>query len=128
MVLPRRSYLHALQQGPPEDFQPTQSLDYETSTSPCPASAPSFSVAGRGNPNADLASSSGRDGDYGWCSPDEATSMPFSRDPQEVLELASRWDLCVVGDALRHIAATGSEALFIPLIQVRLTDFDAGLR
>ena len=75
-------------------------------------------MAGRGNPSADLASSSGQDSDYGWSSPDETTRRPFSRDPAEVLDLASQYDLCVVGDALRHLAATGAERLFIPLIQV----------
>ena len=83
------------------------------------APADGVAVAGRGNPNADLASASGQDSDYGWSSPDEATSRPFSRDPAEVLGLASQHDLCVVGDALRHLAATGAERLFIPLIQVR---------
>ena len=77
-------------------------------------------MLGRGNPNADLAASSGQDADYGWSSPDEATHRPFSRDPEEVLELASQHDLCVVGDALRHLQATGAERLFIPLIQVCL--------
>lgn len=59
------------------------------------------------------------DSHYHWQTPDEATTLPFSRDRRKVLELAAEWDLCISGDGLQHLQQQRSEAFFIPLTQVR---------
>ena len=72
----------------------------------------------RGDLGTDPAGPGSSDQDFGWTSPDESTREPFSREPKAALELAQQYDLCIAGDALRHIAAIGAERTFIPLTQV----------
>lgn len=58
------------------------------------------------------------DSEYHWQTPDERTSIPFTRDRRQALELASQWDLCITGDSLLHLQFRRCEADFIPLAQV----------
>lgn len=58
------------------------------------------------------------DAHYCWVSPDERTSVPFSRAWEEVHALACEYDLCLTGDALTHIQQLGLEDYFVPLTQV----------
>lgn len=58
------------------------------------------------------------DAHYCWVSPDEKTSVPFSREWAEVHALACEYDLCLTGDALTHIQQLGLEDYFVPLTQV----------
>lgn len=58
------------------------------------------------------------DAHYCWVSPDEKTSVPFSREWEEVHALACEYDLCLTGDALTHIQQLGLEDYFVPLTQV----------
>ena len=60
------------------------------------------------------------DSHYEWITPDESERLPFSRDQDAAIKLASQWDLCLSGDALLHIQQHSLEALFVPLVQVRL--------
>lgn len=55
-----------------------------------------------------------------WMSPDEAVTVPFSRDRQAALELASEYDLCISGDGLTHLHKIGADPSFVPLAQVNL--------
>lgn len=59
----------------------------------------------------------GDDG-YEWVSPDDATHVPFSRQRSEILKLAEAWDLCIVGDVLRHLERARVASFLIPLAQV----------
>eukprot|EP00803_Ostreobium_quekettii_P002740 evm.model.scf_1942.1 EVM.evm.TU.scf_1942.1 scf_1942:7847-15557(-) len=64
--------------------------------------------------------------DYGyeWVSPDEATRIPFSRQQDDILELAQEWDLCIVGDALGHLERARVASFLIPLAQVTAGSLD----
>lgn len=66
------------------------------------------------NANGMLASDLG----FEWMSPDESTIIPFSASRNELLRVASCWDLCVTGDALQYIVKRGLEEFLIPMIQV----------
>ena len=54
-----------------------------------------------------------------WSTPDEATTIPFSRRREDALELASQYDLCIGGDGVTHLHKTGADASFLPLAQVQ---------
>ena len=58
------------------------------------------------------------DNHFEWVTPDEAIHIEFTRDRQTVLQMASKWDLCISGDGLTHLQQIGEEAAFIPLAQV----------
>ncbi|KAG2425295.1 hypothetical protein HXX76_013876 [Chlamydomonas incerta] len=58
------------------------------------------------------------DAAFVWSSPDEAVRLPFSRAWDDMLTVASEYDLCVSGDALAHAAAVGAADKLIPLCQV----------
>ena len=53
-----------------------------------------------------------------WMTPDESITIPFSRDRQSALELASQYDLCISGDGLTHLHKIGADSSFLPLAQV----------
>ncbi|KAG2431042.1 hypothetical protein HYH02_013473 [Chlamydomonas schloesseri] len=58
------------------------------------------------------------DSAFVWTSPDESVREPFSRAWDDMLKVASEYDLCVSGDALAHAAAVGAADKLIPLCQV----------
>ena len=58
------------------------------------------------------------DSHFQWTTPDESTSLEFSRARGTMLQMASEWDLCISGDGLTHLQQIGLEAAFIPLAQV----------
>ncbi|KAF8062935.1 PDR2 [Scenedesmus sp. PABB004] len=62
--------------------------------------------------------SAAADAEFEWLSPDESTRLPFSRDWDELLLLASENDLCLTGDALAHVEGAGLGRRVIPLVQV----------
>ncbi|GIL88698.1 hypothetical protein Vretimale_17282 [Volvox reticuliferus] len=53
-----------------------------------------------------------------WTSPDESVRLPFSRNWDDMLQVASEYDLAVSGDALAHATAVGVASQLIPLCQV----------
>lgn len=56
---------------------------------------------------------------YEWVTPDEATRLPFNRDPSANLLLAAEWDLCISGEGLHHLHQIGADLHLVPLAQVR---------
>ncbi|EFJ41014.1 hypothetical protein VOLCADRAFT_107850 [Volvox carteri f. nagariensis] len=58
------------------------------------------------------------DSAFCWSSPDESVRLPFSRDWDDMLRVASEYDLAVSGDALAHATAVGVASQLIPLCQV----------
>ncbi|KXZ52690.1 hypothetical protein GPECTOR_9g736 [Gonium pectorale] len=58
------------------------------------------------------------DAAFCWSSPDESVRLPFSREWDDMLRVASQYDLAVSGDALAHAAAVGVAHQLIPLCQV----------
>ncbi|KAG1664897.1 hypothetical protein FOA52_006243 [Chlamydomonas sp. UWO 241] len=58
------------------------------------------------------------DSEYQWVSPDEATVVPFSRNFDDLLRVACRYDLAVSGDALSYMERIGCAKAAIPLCQV----------
>lgn len=62
--------------------------------------------------------SAAADGQFEWCSPDGATRLPFSREWDALLRVASEYDLGMTGDALAHVEAAGVAPKVIPMVQV----------
>lgn len=60
-----------------------------------------------------------QDADLIWQTPDETQSVPFHSDRQELIRLASEWDLCVTGEAFPYFEKRHLMSLVLPLIQVR---------
>ncbi|GLC43701.1 hypothetical protein PLESTB_000409700 [Pleodorina starrii] len=58
------------------------------------------------------------DSAFCWTSPDESVHLPFSRNWDDMLRIASEYDLAVSGDALAHATAMGVSSQLIPLCQV----------
>lgn len=58
------------------------------------------------------------DSEYEWVSPDETIRIPFSRSLDDLLKVASRFDLAVSGEALGYLESIGMAPTVIPMVQV----------
>lgn len=58
------------------------------------------------------------DSEYEWVSPDETVRIPFSRSLDDLLRVASRYDLAVSGEALGYLEGIGLAPTVIPMVQV----------
>eukprot|EP00798_Chlamydomonas_sp_ICE-L_P019149 gene19149-25759_t len=58
------------------------------------------------------------DNAYHWVSPDETEKEPFSRDFIDLVDIASRYDLAITGDALAYVDSIKLSPKVIPLCQL----------
>eukprot|EP00878_Enallax_costatus_P016666 GHUV01017486.1.p1 GENE.GHUV01017486.1~~GHUV01017486.1.p1 ORF type:complete len:1230 (+),score=386.32 GHUV01017486.1:189-3878(+) len=58
------------------------------------------------------------DAEFEWVTPNENLRVPFERNWEDLLLLASEYDLCLTGDALAHVEGCGLSRKLIPTVQV----------